>query len=291
MIKPKFVRFLWILLQICLPVSVYLAILVIRKPPVPIRPLSIYARFNTSITPLILLVTSTFVLWLVRRLAGSAQRLPYTQGISWTRALFGLALSGLWASGQSDGGALGGLLPWSDNGSYYINSLRLIAGGDITGMATRRHTGTVTAENLGFCLGMLSFSLLWNSAALRKRLMALLGIGTLTLALLIRPGALFTLPALTVSSLVRFTRLYWLCEPSHSEKDTHSGLVFNCSGPLYPANPLNPQSHHTETTGPISKPYLSGRIKNCANRVLQRILSAIGKRARNLFRLGPLLTR
>ncbi len=243
------------LLRFGLPVVVFALILLVRVPPVLIRPVSIQARYGaTLIFPLILTLT-----YLIMRLERPGSRLL---SLTWVAALFALSLNGLWASVQSDGGALGGLLPWSDNGSYYAGALRILNGFPIAGLATRRplysafysvallitgrnlmlalaletllgayatafaaqrlrqthgpaaaalafsvifffyrrHTGTVATENLGLVFGLLGFGLLWQSLAPKRLSGYLLGLLALTLALNVRPGAMFVLPLLVLAA-------------------------------------------------------------------------------------------
>ncbi len=56
--------------------------------------------------------------------------------------------------------------------------------------------GTTLTENLGLPLGMSSFAMLWRGARERRVGIICLGLGLLTIALMVRPGAFFVLPAL-----------------------------------------------------------------------------------------------
>ena len=60
----------------------------------------------------------------------------------------------------------------------------------------RHHSGTTMSETLGVAVSLLGVALLWRGITLHKEWLALFGIGMITLALNIRPGAMFVLPAL-----------------------------------------------------------------------------------------------
>lgn len=60
----------------------------------------------------------------------------------------------------------------------------------------RHHSGTTMSESLGVSVSLLGVALLWRGLAAKKEWRTLFGIGMLALALNIRPGAMFVLPAL-----------------------------------------------------------------------------------------------
>ncbi len=60
----------------------------------------------------------------------------------------------------------------------------------------RHHSGTTMSESLGVSVSLLAVALLWRGIASQKEWLTLFGIGMLALALNIRPGAMFVLPAL-----------------------------------------------------------------------------------------------
>lgn len=60
----------------------------------------------------------------------------------------------------------------------------------------RHHSGTTMSESLGVSVSLLGIALLWQGIAAQKEWHTLFGIGMLALALNIRPGAMFVLPAL-----------------------------------------------------------------------------------------------
>jgi len=113
-----------------LALLVYLLVLVIRYP-FPIRPVSIAVRYSFTI--------------LFPALAGLAY-LAFRVGRGWSRpasliltmVVFGCAVAGLWASGQSEDQALSGLLPWNDSTAYYVDGLRLLEGGRLDTISARR---------------------------------------------------------------------------------------------------------------------------------------------------------
>lgn len=60
----------------------------------------------------------------------------------------------------------------------------------------RHHSGTTMSESLGVTVSLLGVALLWHSITTHKKWMSLFGIAIIALALNIRPGAMFVLPAL-----------------------------------------------------------------------------------------------
>ncbi len=60
----------------------------------------------------------------------------------------------------------------------------------------RHHSGTTMSESLGVSVSLLGVALLWRGIAIQKEWLTLFGIGMFAMALNIRPGAMFVLPAL-----------------------------------------------------------------------------------------------
>ncbi|GAB4573613.1 MAG: hypothetical protein Fur0017_27840 [Anaerolineales bacterium] len=60
----------------------------------------------------------------------------------------------------------------------------------------RHHSGTTMSETLGVAVSLLGVALLWRGISAPKEWITLFGIGMIALALNIRPGAMFVLPAL-----------------------------------------------------------------------------------------------
>lgn len=60
----------------------------------------------------------------------------------------------------------------------------------------RHHSGTTMSESLGVSVGLFGAALLWRGISARKERLALFGITMIALALNVRPGAMFVLPAL-----------------------------------------------------------------------------------------------
>ncbi|MCC6985604.1 MAG: hypothetical protein IT309_04175 [Anaerolineales bacterium] len=60
----------------------------------------------------------------------------------------------------------------------------------------RHHSGTAMSESLGVPVSLLGVALLWRGIAARNEWPALFGVAVIALALNIRPGAMFVLPAL-----------------------------------------------------------------------------------------------
>lgn len=67
-------------------------------------------------------------------------------------------------------------------------------------MFSRRFSGTTMTEGLGLAYGLLGTGLIWRGAADMNRKFVLLGVFTITLALCIRAGTFFLLPALVLWS-------------------------------------------------------------------------------------------
>lgn len=60
----------------------------------------------------------------------------------------------------------------------------------------RHHSGTTMSETLGVSISLLGFALIWGGISKKSEKLALFGLAMTTLALNIRPGAMFILPAL-----------------------------------------------------------------------------------------------
>ncbi len=99
--------------------------------PVEIRSLGVTTRYSFVITSIGILV----VLYLILRLP-SRWRMPVL--FMGCGALFGLALSGLWASGQSEPYVVSGLIPYNDAATYYIDANRLLDGSLLSDSSSRR---------------------------------------------------------------------------------------------------------------------------------------------------------
>lgn len=97
------------------------ALILINREPFPLRPISLAVRFGFTLA----MPLAAVGLYLAYRLPGWAGQLT---SLCATQALFGLALAGLWASGQTTSIVISGLLPWSDASDYYTSALRLLEG-------------------------------------------------------------------------------------------------------------------------------------------------------------------
>ena len=85
--------------------------------------------FTTTVIPMALILFLGYMLpgWWGRAIA-----------LGLTLICFALPLSGLWASGESEQYLLGGLLPYSDAGVYYLASMKLLEGARFASLASRR---------------------------------------------------------------------------------------------------------------------------------------------------------
>ena len=119
----------WIIL-IAVPVSVYTLVLVNRSPSL-LRPASVAVRF--SFNGVILLVM--LLLWGGFALKGWPGRWV---SLTIVLGLFGLALAGIWASGQSDALIMTGLLPISDAEGYYLDANLMLNGQPFSVFSSRR---------------------------------------------------------------------------------------------------------------------------------------------------------
>jgi hypothetical protein len=129
---PTFLNRTWVRETLCIvpAISVFALILLNRSPNL-LRPLSLSARtgFNLTVLLLFLLVYISF------RLQGWAGK---ALSLTFTLALFALALAGLWATGQTQSIILNGIVPLFDAADYYTDALRLQAGQDFSEFSARR---------------------------------------------------------------------------------------------------------------------------------------------------------
>ncbi len=94
--------------------------------------LGVYALVLALPLPRQIGLTMRYSFYLVAPLMGlvgyATLRIPGWLGralaLSFLLGMFGLLLSGLWASGQSEQYILGGIFPWSDANNYYFDALR-----------------------------------------------------------------------------------------------------------------------------------------------------------------------
>lgn len=237
---------------LCLTISTLIFLLILtNRSSLPLRVLSTALRTGFGIV----IPLATLVIYGTFRLPGQTSELV---ALTATMSLFGLALAGLWISGDTQSVVLNGLIPLTDAAGYYSDATRLLYGADvsnftamrpffagmlsfflwlsqrnlmtavgiftgITGFACylasreiqkthgtevaafflmlmflyyRHHSGTTMSESLGVPISLLGVGLLWRGASKNKEWTALFGIAMIALALNIRPGAMFVLPAL-----------------------------------------------------------------------------------------------
>ncbi|HEX7555389.1 MAG TPA: hypothetical protein VF338_02105, partial [Leptolinea sp.] len=112
--------------------------------PVEIRTIATAVRYSFVSTSLIILLA----FYLILRLPGQWRMLAaFAAG----GALFGLALAGLWASGQSEPYVMSGLIPYNDSATYYIDANRLLDGSLLSNASSRR---PISIGLLGAILGI-----------------------------------------------------------------------------------------------------------------------------------------
>jgi len=121
---------LWAALILYFAIFVFWIIIVNRSPNF-LRPLSMLLRTGyTIVVPSIYIVF--FLAFRIKGWPGTLLSLLLTVSI------FGLALAGAWASGQTESGILSGVVPMFDSASYYSDALRLLAGQRFSELSTRR---------------------------------------------------------------------------------------------------------------------------------------------------------
>lgn len=92
----------------------------------------------------------------------------------------------------------------------------------------RNFSGTVLTETLGYPLGLLGFTLLWNAASTQRMTPALAGLFCTTLALNARPGAVIALPLLILWILLfQMKGSGWLKPAFFSIGTVASGILLN----------------------------------------------------------------
>ena len=112
--------------------------------PVEIRSLAATVRYSFA-------VTSIGVLLLFYALLRLPERWRTPAVFAAAGALFGLALAGLWASGQSEPYVVSGLIPYNDAATYYNDANRLLDGSLISDGSSRR---PLSIGLLGVLLGL-----------------------------------------------------------------------------------------------------------------------------------------
>ena len=113
--------------------------------PVEIRSLAATVRYSFGGTSIVLLVGFYAILRLPDK-----WRVPLAFAAG--GAVFGLALTGLWASGQSEPYVVSGLIPYNDAATYYNDANRLLDGSLISETSSRRPLA------IGFLGGLLALT-------------------------------------------------------------------------------------------------------------------------------------
>jgi len=133
------------------------ALILLNRSPNFLRPLSMSLRTGFGLV----IPLTAVVLYLAFRIPKRAGDLF---SMAATLALFALPLAGFWASGQSQSTTLSGLIPLSDAASYYNDSLRILAGQNISHFSAMRpifpgflsFLMAVTDHNLMFSLAIIT---------------------------------------------------------------------------------------------------------------------------------------
>ena len=133
------------------------SLILINRSPNPLRPLSLSLRAGFTIA----IPIFAFFLYVSFRLHGWVGRLL---SLTLTLALFAFALAGLWATGQSQSTIFNGIVPLLDASEYYVDALRLLAGGDFSVISAHRPLFPgllavllgVTGHNLMVAFGILT---------------------------------------------------------------------------------------------------------------------------------------
>jgi hypothetical protein len=175
--------------------------------PVEIRSLSVTIRYSFVSTSICILLLTYLVLRLPE-----PWRLPasFTLG----GALFGLALGGLWASGQSEPYVVSGLIPYNDAATYYVDASRLLDGSVLSDISSRR---PISIGLLGALLGITGRNL-QNATAI---LVFLEAVACLYLMLEVRQAKGAFAGSITFG-------LFFICPPIHG--NNHDRNTGRCTG-------------------------------------------------------------
>ncbi len=154
-INHKIVPYLWQLISLVISAVLFYLILANRAPNL-LRPISMALRTGFGLVPI-----TGLLLYLVFRIPNRAGNLI---GMATTLSLFAMPLAGLWASGQSQSVAIGGLIPLTDAANYYNDSLRILTGQTISHFSAMRpffpgllsFLMTITGRNFMFSLAIIT---------------------------------------------------------------------------------------------------------------------------------------
>jgi hypothetical protein len=135
-------------LIIVLGVTLFALILLNRYPHL-FRPAAIQIRYGFTIPIPVIFLILTFVMWKDRWINVVGLFLMCL-------TIFAMALVGLWASGQTEGQVISGILPDTDAAFYYYDSLRLAYGFQFSYFGAMR---LFFSAFLGFILQIVSFNL------------------------------------------------------------------------------------------------------------------------------------
>jgi hypothetical protein len=125
-IKPL----LWQILFLTISAALFSLILINRSPNL-LRPISMSLRTGFGLV----IPLTALILYLAFRVPN---RLGDLVSMAATLSLFAMPLAGLWASGQTQSVAINGLIPLTDAANYYNDSLRILAGRDISHFSAMR---------------------------------------------------------------------------------------------------------------------------------------------------------
>ncbi|MEI8131238.1 MAG: hypothetical protein WCG34_02315, partial [Leptolinea sp.] len=162
--------------------------------PVEIRTLAATVRYSFVSTSIFILL----IFYLILRLPG---RWRLVMAFAAGASLFGLALGGLWASGQSEPYVVSGLIPYNDAATYSIDANRLLDGVRLSAGSSRRPFFT---GMLGALLGLTDRHLQHATAIM----VLLLAISSVYLSLEVRRARGAIAGAVTMWILFLFSRRF-----------------------------------------------------------------------------------
>lgn len=143
-----------------LPIALLLFFLILKlRLPIIFRPVIIQLRFGSTLPIPVLFILMAIILSRRKTWIHNAGAFIFVT------AVFAMALAGMWASGQTEGQVISGILPDTDAAFYYYDGLRFINGFSFSYFGARRiffpaFLGVllkITSNNIQVCLALLTF--------------------------------------------------------------------------------------------------------------------------------------